>query len=83
MSHKLLRIPLVAELLQISETSIRRLIRQGRIPSIRVGRQIRVDEAVLEQWLRAGGSQSSTRTSQINCKHVQAGNSKRTTGQAC
>ncbi|MBZ5626116.1 MAG: helix-turn-helix domain-containing protein [Acidobacteriia bacterium] len=56
MAHNLLRIPSVARLLSVSEASTRRLIRAGVIPSIRVGRQIRVDEEVLREWMNRGGA---------------------------
>ena len=56
MGQELLRISAVARLLSVSESSTRRLIRENTIPSIRIGRQIRVDLESLREWLRTGGS---------------------------
>ena len=56
MGQQLLRISAVARLLSVSESSTRRLIRKNVIPSIRIGRQIRVDPESLREWLRRGGA---------------------------
>src|ERR1039458_1928374 len=41
MSNKFLQISQVSDLLEISETTARRLVKKGVLPAIRVGRQIR------------------------------------------
>jgi excisionase family DNA binding protein len=56
METTLLRVPAVARRLAISETSTRRLIRQRLIPAIRVGRQLRVKEEALNEWMQRGGA---------------------------
>jgi len=56
MSNKFLQISRVADLLEVSETTTRRLVKKGALPAIRVGRQIRIDERRLEEWLAGGGS---------------------------
>jgi putative molybdopterin biosynthesis protein len=56
MSERFLQISQVADLLEISKTTIRRLVKKGVLPAIRVGRQIRIDERRLEKWLENGGS---------------------------
>src|SRR5436853_428893 len=48
MDQNLLRISGVARVLRISDSCTRRLIRDGLIPSVRVGRQIRVKA----EWMR-------------------------------
>ncbi|MGO9011855.1 MAG: excisionase family DNA-binding protein [Bryobacteraceae bacterium] len=52
----LLRISSVSRRLGISESCTRRLIQDGLIPSVRVGRQIRVNERTLNQWMNSGGA---------------------------
>lgn len=52
---KLLRIDDVAELLDVSRARAYELVREGLIPAVRLGRQIRVDPNKLEAWLDAGG----------------------------
>jgi excisionase family DNA binding protein len=56
MSTRFLEISRVADLLGVSETTTRRLVKKGVLPAIRVGRQIRIDERRLEAWLAGGGS---------------------------
>ncbi|HLW59347.1 MAG TPA: helix-turn-helix domain-containing protein, partial [bacterium] len=46
----------VAELLRVSAAAIHRLLRRGELPSVRVGRAWRVDEAELQRWLRRHSS---------------------------
>ncbi|MFL6352272.1 MAG: helix-turn-helix domain-containing protein [Bryobacteraceae bacterium] len=55
MKLKLLSIPTVAALLQRSESCIRRLVKRKIIPSVRVGRAVRVEEKKLRSWIDAGG----------------------------
>jgi len=51
MTNRFLQISHVSELLDISETTTRRLVKRGILPAIRVGRQIRIDEKRLQEWL--------------------------------
>ena len=51
MPNRFLQISDVSELLNISETTARRLVKRGSLPAIRVGRQIRIDEKRLQEWL--------------------------------
>jgi excisionase family DNA binding protein len=51
MTNRFLQISDVSELLDISETTARRLVKRGSLPAIRVGRQIRIDEKRLQEWL--------------------------------
>jgi excisionase family DNA binding protein len=53
-----LRIAGVAELLDISISSVRRLIRDGQLESIRIGASVRVPEASLERLISAGRRRS-------------------------
>lgn len=49
----------VSKLLQINKQRAYELIRQGILPSVKLGRQIRVDLSVLEEWIKRGGTKNS------------------------
>jgi len=53
---KLLQIPEVAHRLGVSNGRAYALARDGIIPSVRLGRQVRVEEGQLDQWVAAGGA---------------------------
>ncbi len=55
MSTKLLRMDEVAAYLDVTLARAYELVRQGVVPAVRIGRQIRVDPARLEQWVAQGG----------------------------
>jgi excisionase family DNA binding protein len=44
----------VAAMLRVSRDTVRRLLRRGELPAVRVGRSWRVEEAELQRWLRRG-----------------------------
>lgn len=46
-----LRVADVAHLLQVSESAVYTLIASGELPSLRVGRSVRVPRAALEEWI--------------------------------
>jgi excisionase family DNA binding protein len=50
----LLRVRDAAEKANVSERTIRRLIRKGELPALRVGGQVRLDPDELERWLYGG-----------------------------
>lgn len=45
----------VAAILQLALPRVYELARSGKIPVVRVGRQVRFDEAALRRWIEAGG----------------------------
>ena len=49
-----LRIPTVAELLDVSPSTVRRLIRDGRLEAISIGSSVRVIETSVERLINAG-----------------------------
>ena len=51
----LLTVPEVADVLRVPRARAYDLVKQGLIPAVRVGRQIRVDAAALRRWIQAGG----------------------------
>ncbi|MNS59515.1 Helix-turn-helix domain protein [compost metagenome] len=58
MSIKLLRIGEVAGLLGITVARAYELARLQMIPTVRIGRQVRVKDQSLRQWIDAGGTTS-------------------------
>ena len=49
-----LRIPTVAELLDVSPSSVRRLIRNGELEAIEIGGSVRVIDASVDRLIDAG-----------------------------
>ncbi len=54
MTRKFLTPDEVAALLRVSPDAIRRLLRRGALPAVRIGRAWRVEEGELQRWLRRG-----------------------------
>lgn len=52
---KLLLICEVAELLNVSTSRAYALARSGTLPTVRLGRQLRIDAERLEKWIADGG----------------------------
>ena len=52
---KLLTIPEVARVLRVREPRAYQLARDVQIPVVSLGRQVRVDEAALREWVINGG----------------------------
>lgn len=48
---KVLTVKETADLLKVRPQWVYRMLRGGGLPSIRLGRQIRIDEESLEKWL--------------------------------
>lgn len=55
MDKRLLRISEVARVLDLKEDRVYALAREGIIPVIRIGRQLRVDPDKLQEWIDNGG----------------------------
>ena len=49
---KLLTVEELADYLRVTEKTIYRLLRQGKIPSTKVGRQWRFDRSLVDEWLQ-------------------------------
>lgn len=49
---ELLTIPQAAELLKVSRSFAYQLAQQGAIPTVRIGRVVRIPAAGLENWVR-------------------------------
>lgn len=52
----LLRVGQAAQFLSVTPRRAYQLAREGRIPVVKVGRQIRFELAALAEWVRRGGS---------------------------
>jgi len=48
----LMTIEEVAEYLRVHPSTVYRLVRQGALPAVKIGKQWRVDRETLEEWLR-------------------------------
>lgn len=55
MDKKLIRLTQVAQILDLSDAQVHKLAREGIIPVVRIGRQLRVDPDALDEWIKAGG----------------------------
>lgn len=56
MDRKLLRVQEAADRLSISYPRAADLARKGLLPVVRIGRQVRIDPARLEQFIASGGA---------------------------
>lgn len=53
--QRLLRVPEVARILDVSEGRVYEMARQEILPVVKLGRQIRIDGKALEAFIRGGG----------------------------
>jgi excisionase family DNA binding protein len=49
--HEYLKVPEVAKVLRIARSRAYELVGDGEIPSVRIGRSVRVNRKELEKWL--------------------------------
>jgi excisionase family DNA binding protein len=49
--HEWLKVPEVAEVLRIARSRAYELVADGEIPSVRIGRSLRVSRRELDKWL--------------------------------
>ena len=55
MDRRLITIPEVSQILEVNVQRAYELVRLGLIPSVRLGRQVRVDSKSLEDFIEKGG----------------------------
>ena len=63
----------VAELFDVTESTIQRWIRRGEIPAIRVSDTIRIDPGVLADWIERrsiAGGETDAGTGQVEDAHA-------------
>jgi prophage regulatory protein len=51
--EKIYTVPQVAEYLQISRSKMYDWVKQGKIPHVRIGRNVRIRESDLQAWIEA------------------------------
>jgi len=56
MAERMLTLREVSAYLNVNPATVRRLVRSGQIRAIRVGRDMRFEVRVVDQWVAAGGS---------------------------
>jgi len=49
--EKIYTVPEVADYLKLSKSKVYNLVQRGEIPSIKIGRNVRIRESDLDQWL--------------------------------
>lgn len=55
MKSRLLSVQQVSERLGESQSRVYELIRLKLLPAVHLGRRVKVDEEMLEQWIKQGG----------------------------
>jgi len=56
MAERMLTLREVSAYLNVNPATVRRLVRSGQIRAIRVGRDMRFEVRVVDQWVADGGS---------------------------
>lgn len=56
MSNKLLTVNEVAKILRVSNMTVYRLVKSKQLPAIRVGKNYRIKESDVEEYLNRGSS---------------------------
>jgi excisionase family DNA binding protein len=60
--NDLLTVKEVAKLLRLSAQTLYKMLEQGEIPAMRIGKQWRFEASVVKNWLESQGSASATDT---------------------
>ena len=60
MEEKLLKPAEVADILQVSRAKAYQLMQQGEIPTVRIGKLVRVRRADLERYIHENGKQKAS-----------------------
>ena len=58
MAERMLTLREVSDYLNVNPATVRRLVRTGQLRAIRVGRDMRFEVRVVDQWVAGGGSSS-------------------------
>ena len=56
MAERMLTLREVSDYLNVNPATVRRLVRTGQLRAIRVGRDMRFEVRVVDQWVAEGGS---------------------------
>ena len=57
--HEYLKVPEVAGILRIARSRAYELVAEGEIPSVRIGRSVRINRRELDRWLEKQRQQST------------------------
>jgi excisionase family DNA binding protein len=49
--HEYLKVPEVARIIRVARSRAYELVAEGKIPSVRIGRSVRVSRKELDRWL--------------------------------
>lgn len=55
-AERMLTLREVSDYLNVNPATVRRLVRSGQLRAIRVGRDMRFEVRVIDQWVAAGGT---------------------------
>ena len=58
---KLITVNKIAEMTELSTQRVYETIRLGLLPAVKIGRQVRVEEQVLKDWISRGGQTHAER----------------------
>lgn len=58
---ELLSVPVAAEYLSVSERFVRRMVSEGRVPVVKLGKHVRVRRADLDAYIAASTREAVTR----------------------
>lgn len=56
MAERMLTLREVSDYLNVNPATVRRLVRSGQLRAIRVGRDMRFEVRVVDEWVAAGGT---------------------------
>lgn len=76
----LLTVEDASKMLKISKYTLYELVKREEIPSRRIGRQLRFDREVLQQYMRGNAAKTSMTKPEINASHIAQQNSLRFVG---
>jgi excisionase family DNA binding protein len=62
MEERLMKPAEVADILQVSRAMAYKLLQQGEIPTVRIGKSVRVRRADLDRYIHESGDQNSSLT---------------------
>jgi excisionase family DNA binding protein len=69
---RLLTVQEAADFLRVTQARTYQLLRSGMIPEVRIGRQIRISESALHEWVAHGGHPLPHRTVSSDGNHPVA-----------
>jgi excisionase family DNA binding protein len=73
-AERMLTLREVSDYLNVNPATVRRLVRSGQLRAIRVGRDLRFEVRVLDQWVAAGGTlpgQSEPQSKSPTARHAK------------